>query len=209
MDLAMYAALFRRYWLVFVAVIVVAVVGTLLLVLREPTSYEGSVLLSVVQRPPSAVTEYQYGEYYNLQASSLLTEQLRGWLLDPATGTTILREAGVDSSGYSLEQLSGVVKLTAQGNAALLAELTHADAAQAERLLAATRTVASRQLEALQQQGFYRDFGVTGGEVVVREVEPRSLPIVLALSAIAGAVLGFIVLLILSLGLPAQPRRHE
>ena len=50
MDLVMYTELFRRYWLAFFGVIVVAIAGTLLLVLREPTSYEGSVLLTVMQR---------------------------------------------------------------------------------------------------------------------------------------------------------------
>lgn len=203
MDLALYGELFRRYWLVFLGVVFVAIAGGLFATLRQPISYEGSVFLAIAQRPEVNSTSMQYGDYYHIQTSSLLATQLSSWLTEPATVEDALQKIGVDSSSYSLKKLSQVLQAKAQGGTGIQLSYASQNPEQTKSVLEVGKEITATKLSIMQQQGFYPGVGILSGDVVVRE-SSRNIPLTVVLSAVAGMVLGFILLLILSLGLPER-----
>ena len=207
MDLTLYATLFKKYWLLFVGVILVAVGSTVVFTLRQPQSYRGNIYLSVAQRDVQSSDE-QDGSYYDIQASSLVVEQLSGWLTEPATTAAALRGGGVDPANFTLQQLGQVVQPKLQGGTGLILEYRGTSVASVEQVLLSSQEVARQKLTSLQERGIYENFLLVPGEPLVRE-ERQNLPLAIALSAVAGAVLAFILLLLLSLTMPEHSRSRS
>ncbi|MEK7184423.1 MAG: hypothetical protein AAB701_02815 [Patescibacteria group bacterium] len=204
MDLDLYAQLFRKHWMVF-CLIVAGSIGLVwgISVMKAP-AFEGSLLLSFNAKPEAfAQTQYQYGEFYGLQGSEFLAKYFAADLADPATVETILTRAHLGVPNKSLTSLGRIFTLKPVGIAALSARFESGTEDDTLRGLQSLQDVAVSHLTALQQKGLYPNIVLTTGQIYVRQ-QTVDVPITLGIGAVAGLVLGFFVLLLLSLAIPQK-----
>ncbi len=205
MDLDLYQQLFRKYWLVFVAI----VIGSIGLVwgvsAAKAPAHEGSLLLSFNARPEPLAdpSQYQYGEFYGLQGSELLAKYFAADLADPGTVQAVLNRAQLPMPDRSLTSLGRVFTLKPIGVAALSVRFESGTEDDTLRGLQAVQDVALSHLTTLQQKGLYPNVVMTAGQIFVRQ-QTMDVPLTLGVGAVLGVALGFFVLLILSLALPQK-----
>lgn len=206
MDIDLYRQLLARFWGVFLTILVVTTLGAILFTGSRPTSYEGSVFLSVAQSQPAqtaGASTYAYGEYYALQGSNFLADYFRGWLKDPATVSEILTRAGGGLPDASLQSVSRFFNAKSLGTVGVQIFHTTSSLQETERTLQETQTVLGERLAQLQSEGFYQDFALVPGKVIVREVEPNMLVSGL-IGFVAGLFLAVFALLLLAVTVPER-----
>lgn len=206
MDLELYGAVLRRYWGLLVAVIVVTVGLVWILSVSAPTIYEGSLFVSVAQRPelqqPDPAT-YQFGEFYAIQGSTFLADHLSGWLRDPATVQQLLVDADLSLPDPTLGKLAGYYKIDSLGRTGLKLSLISPESADITKGLEVAGGFLAEKLANLQRDGLYPEAVMTVGTPVV-VAQDQSLELNLILGVITGCILGVILLLILSLAVPVR-----
>lgn len=206
MDLDLYQQLIRRYWPVFLGIVVLTVIGAWLFTERAATSpsYVATQFIGVAQRPQEqAADQYQYGEFYNVQGSAYLAEFLAGWLQDPATIQRVYEDAGVAVPTTSLRTVNRSFELKLQGRSGLQMVVERVDGTEAKALLAAASATIQQKLRELQGQGIFPEVVLIPGEIAVGPTLPN-LTVNLAVGLVAGIILGFLALLGLSVTLPRR-----
>lgn len=205
MDLDLYQQLFKKYWLVFV-IIVLGSVGLVWGVsTAKAPAYEGSLLLSFNAKPEPLAdpSQYQYGEFYSMQGSEFLVKNVAADLADPSSVEVIMSRAQLPLPEGSLERISRVFTLTPAGVTALSVGFEAGTEDDALRGLQAVQDVTQSHLAALQQKGLYPNIVMTAGQIFVRQ-QVLDVPLTLGLGAVLGISLGFFVLLVLSLTIPPK-----
>lgn len=206
MDLDLYRQLLSRFWGVLVAIILVTTLGAVVFTASRPASYEGSVFISVAQsgqEQVAAADVYKFGEYYSLQGSNFLADYFRGWLKDPATVEEILRRSGGGLPDVSLQSISRFFNAKSLGTVGLQIFHTTSSAQETERILAETQNVLGERLASLQNEGYYRDFALVPGSVLVREAKSNLL-VSGAIGFAAGLFLSVFALLLLAVAVPER-----
>ncbi|OGY85598.1 MAG: hypothetical protein A2233_03185 [Candidatus Kerfeldbacteria bacterium RIFOXYA2_FULL_38_24] len=103
MELRTHAHLIKNAQWFILLFTLLAGVAALLFAVFKPVSYNAAASFEVelVNRP--AVTDYQYGAYYDLKAAELYTQHLMSLLMTPAVVKEIYQQAGVS---YTIESFS-------------------------------------------------------------------------------------------------------
>ncbi|MBI2590199.1 hypothetical protein HYW32_04245 [Candidatus Berkelbacteria bacterium] len=198
MDLDLYVTLLRRHLTLYLGVFCLTFLSIVLLSFNQKPRFEGSLFLSVAQAPQSAPTSadfYEYGEFYSLQGSGFLSDYLASWLKDPATVNTILVEARASSANQTIRSLSRMLEIKSQGRLGLQVMLNRLDEQEVNRILTAIKSVVTARLETLQSQGFYKDFSLITGDVLVTK-NSQSLPFALGLGLTSGIFITIFIFLI-------------
>jgi hypothetical protein len=206
MDLDLYQQLFRRYWMLFLGIVLLTVGIVWAVSTSRSPAYEGSVFLSINEKPEQQLSQstYQYGEFYGLQGSEFLAKYFAADLTDPGTVNEIFRKAQLSfPTNQSIKNLRRVFTLKPVGVAGLSVEFQSGSKDDTTRGLTAVQETAQNHLAALQQKGLYANIVMVPGQVFVRQTSV-DLPLLLGIGAMVGLFLGFFVLLVLSLSIPKK-----
>jgi hypothetical protein len=205
MDLDLYQQLFRRYWMLFVGIVLLSVGVIWFVNISKPAAFRGSLLISINEKsaPVSSQSANQYGEFYGLQSSEFLAKYFAADLADPGTINDIFTKAKLSLPKGSLTNLRRVFLLKPVGVAGLSIEFESGSKDDVARGLQAVQEITQNHIEALQQRGLYANVVIVPGEVFIRETSV-DMPLIVGAGVLAGLTLGFFTLLILSLNIPKK-----
>jgi hypothetical protein len=185
MELHDYLALIRRSSRWLVGTVVVTTTLTTFVVARTPARFEGSVSVTVFQDVPgqTPVSEpYQFDSYYTLQAASLIAEQLKNRLADPAFVGAAFARAAVAPPPGRLTELGRVFAAKRLEPAGVLISYQTGSAETVRAVLTAAAAEAAGELETLQSSGAFRTVKLQTGDPYV--VSYRPSPLIAALIAV-------------------------
>jgi len=202
MDLDLYQQLFRRYWILFLGIVLFTVVVAWAISVSRSPAYGGSLLLSINEKTDQALSQVpnQFGEYYSLQGSEFLAKYFATDLADPGTVNTIFNKAQLALPKGPIKNMRRAFLLKPVGVAGLSIEFESGTEDDTLRGLQAVQETTQSHLLALQQKGLYPNVVIVPGQIFVRET-PIDLPLIIGVGVVTGLFLGFITLLILSLGI--------
>ncbi|QQR79226.1 MAG: hypothetical protein IPJ68_03050 [Candidatus Moraniibacteriota bacterium] len=190
MELRAFLELFiRRGNLIFGVVVVSLLVGFLTYRLQTQW-YQGTVLLSVTRQGTEAATDYQYDQYYRLQADERMANTVARYL-ETAIGRRDTARRALLSGAREAEFIKGQV--TALVLASNLVEVTYRakTPTEAERIAGALSEAGERYIAGLNEQAGDRNwFTLVATEALLRDGR-FTLPIALGIGGAAGLGVAF------------------
>lgn len=202
MDLDLYQQLFRRYWMLFLGIMVVTTGAIWAVSASRAPAYEGSLLLSITEKQESLTpsSAYQFGEFYGLQGSEFLAKYFAADLADPGTVSAIMAKAQLPLPDQSITSLRRIFALKPIGVAGLSVQFESGSKDDTLRGLQAVEDTAQSHLTLLQQKGLYPNVVIVPGQIFVRQASV-DVPLTVGVGALIGLFLAFFTLLVLSLGI--------
>lgn len=171
----------------------VAALAALAAALLAPTRSAASVSLAVNRINRQDTAQYQFDEYYALQASNLFAETVVSWFSTPSIVQEIYRRAKVEPKITSLDELASRFKTRKPSSQNIVIRFTADDRATAEALSTALTDVVRERTSALNQSADRKAlFEIVSPEPVITEARPNA-PIQTAAGLLAGLLIGGLV----------------
>lgn len=161
----------------------------------RPVSYTTSLLLNVTRGGTQNTDSYKYDDFYRLQADEKFAETLVEWMKNPRIEEEIFKEAGIDTSDYSLKRLAKSIKAEKMSSQVVSVSFSASDRKSSQEIAQAVSKIVSqntRELDRDQKDNTW--FEVISEDPVIKEdeISPFSILIVLL-----GSVFGsFLIVLI-------------
>lgn len=198
-----YATVFTKPRIAFVAVatLVGGAVAVAVAVL-SPTTFDTSISFSVNRINRQETKEYQFDEYYALQASNLFAETVVSWFATPSIVQEIYERAAVDPRIRSIDELASRLKTRKPSSQNIVVRFREEQREDAAALVAALTDIAEERTAALNQSADRKAlFELVTAKPVIVERRPNVL-----LAAAAGLLAGlFISSLLVSLAAYLKP----
>lgn len=180
-----------RLWLL-ITVVIVATLGTFIFIYTQPGSYDASASIDVIKKQDNSVKEYQYDDYYAIQASSLFADTMISWLKDPSNVSQIYTNAQLELPTLKLKNVANLIKPKKIDPAAITITLNDKEEKNVKSLIYSTINFVKNKVQMLSDSGEIKGFTVSYSEpLIVKYQKP-----ILSNTAIA-----FMVSLILGIGL--------
>lgn len=98
----------KRLWLLIVSIVVV-VVGVYFITVRQPESWDGSLMINIIKKAETTDTKnYQFDKFYAIQASGMFADTVVSWLSDPNLVISVYNKANIEVPNISISQLAKV-----------------------------------------------------------------------------------------------------
>lgn len=190
MELRDFLNLFiQRKQLVFGIVIFALLVG--LFAYRLQTQwYEGEVLLSVTRQGSEATAEYQYDQYYRLQADERMADTIARYLETSIGRQETARRAALSADREKEFSLSKVAALRLSPS---LIKVTYPalTPTEADRIAAALAETAERHIASLNEQAANRNWFTLVPSEAFSQDGRFTLPVALGIGLAAGIFVAF------------------
>lgn len=188
MELRDYVKIIGKHlWLVVCIGLLIAL-GAYLFSITRSVSFDGSVSMYVGK--PSGkleVKDYQYDEYYALQASSLYADSVISWLKEPSNVVKIYDNAKLDLPTEKISKLSKTIAALKQ-NPATISITAHADnESSVNNLLDATVKFVNLKNSSLNQNP-QDNFTISASDISVFQNKPNVL-----LNSLIGLAVGLMI----------------
>jgi len=91
-----------KIFLTVAAIVILAVFGYFFF---RPASYSTSFILNITRAGTQNTDNFKYDNFYRLQADEKFAETVVQWIKSPRVEENILKDAGIDTSNFSLKTL--------------------------------------------------------------------------------------------------------
>lgn len=185
MELIQYARFLARHFLLILAAGIITALVAGIAVANQPTKYESNASLLLARGSAPAITDYDYDQFYLLQATELYAGNIVSWMNSADVSKSIRTQAGVPEGQIRGKKSGGTIELSGTADTS----------AQAQSLVqAATRFVTDRT-KTLSQGNNRAGFDITVTPLGDHPVKPSPLRSGL-IGLVAGLLLGIIFALI-------------
>ncbi len=151
MELKEYFQIIQKNLTLFLLTVVVVVAGVFLYFSLRPVSYSASLTLNITRAAVQRSNEYQFDNYYRLQADEKFAETIVQWLKSPRVVTDIYADAGVETGDFSLRRLSKMFKADKMSSQIVLVTLQAKSTEEAKKISSAVVKEAEENTEALNK----------------------------------------------------------
>lgn len=195
MELSDYLKLLiRRRWL-FVAPTIIFGLLFGMYGYQQPTSYDGFASLSFIKSNQKSAanqsTDYQYDNFYSLQAGQLLTSAVHGWLADATFIAQIYQDAQVVLPSVPVTGYSRLIQTMPLPGATLMVQSNGTTPAEAEKLAASATELVKSRLDQFVRDGSIDPVTVLSSTPLHQAQAPNKL-LILAAGLIVGVLIGLI-----------------
>lgn len=152
MELKEYLQIIQKNRKLFLLTIAAVIAITFLYFSIRPISYSASLTLSITRATVQRSSEYQFDNYYRLQADEKFAETIVQWLKSPRMVTDIYADAGVDTRGLNLRRLSKSFKADKMSSQIVLVTLQAKSTEEAKRISSALVDSVEENIRALNQE---------------------------------------------------------
>lgn len=181
----------NRLWLL-ITVVVLATAGTFLFTYLQPESFDASVSIDIIKKQDSQVKEYQYDDYYAIQASSLFADTIVSWLKDPSNVASIYNKAQLELPTLKVSNLAKLIKPKKTEPATIAITLKDRDEKNVKALIYSTINFIKDRVQTLSDSREIKGFVSSYSEpLIIRYQKPVLL----------NGVIAFVVSFILGIGL--------
>lgn len=195
MELKEYLKIIKNNSRLFIGIIVgIIAIGVGYFLLR-PVSYSTSLTLNITRSGVDNSQDYRYDDFYRLQADEKFTETVVQWLKSPRVEEDIYREAGIDTTDFSLKRLTSSVSAEKSSSQLVAVGFLATDEKSSQKIAMAVSKVISQNVQNLNKDQKENSwFEVISSDPVVKINETNPL-IVLAifLGAIFVAFFGVLI----------------
>lgn len=162
---------------------------------KNPVSYAGTITFTVGNTSTSPDNQYDYGQFYNVSATSYLADTLSGWLASPDFVNKIYQNAGSGTPQSKINDLTRVVKTTKNTltSSVVVAEMDASSHDETQKLLTASAKTVQDEMTNLQAQK------VIPSELVINASQPyvtdhKNNPFVaIVIALISGLIVGIVI----------------
>lgn len=175
--------------LIFICIILCGLLA-LIFSLFKPMAYESLVSFSIQKVNRQDTVEFQYDNYYAMQASELLGNTVVGWLEAPDTIANVYSQAGLTPEPEELNSL--VKKIKAKQISAHLVSVRFSQSSydRANKVATSLSEVITNKVETVETTSAKNNsFTVVASEPVITEKKYNSATVTL-IGLICGALLG-------------------
>ncbi|MFZ2226190.1 MAG: hypothetical protein WA064_00520 [Candidatus Moraniibacteriota bacterium] len=194
MELKEYFLIIKKQFKLFLAIFGLIVVTGLVYVFFRPVSFDTSLTLNITRSGAQVSDNYEYDDFYRLQADEKFAETIVEWLKSPRTEEDIYVNSGIDVSDYSLKKLMSSIVAEKRSAQLVAVSFSVPSEALAKSLASSVSKVISQNIAKLNQdQKEATWFEIVSGDSVtrVREVNPVAV-VVIFCSAIFLAFFGIL-----------------
>ncbi|MCX6763486.1 MAG: Wzz/FepE/Etk N-terminal domain-containing protein [Candidatus Moranbacteria bacterium] len=110
MDLKEYLAIIKKYQKTFLIITALVIVVAFAYFTWQPIAYNVSLTLNITRSGAQNSADYQYDDFYRLQADEKFAETIVEWLKSPRLAADIFDQAGISTSQFSVRKLSKLLK---------------------------------------------------------------------------------------------------
>jgi capsular polysaccharide biosynthesis protein len=110
MELKEYIQIINKNFKLFLSVIGLIVIGTFIYFYFRPVAFNVSITLNISRSGSQNTPDYQYDNFYRLQADEKFSETVVEWLRSPRITEEILADSGKKENEYNLKNLSRIFK---------------------------------------------------------------------------------------------------
>ncbi|MFH1509018.1 MAG: hypothetical protein ABIE68_02550 [bacterium] len=101
---------FKQYaWFIIISIVVVLIVAILLTVVPEP-KFKTTISMSVYRTERTDNQDFQYDNYYAIEASELMVKTMKSWLANPDIVADIYNQEGFEKGGHEVLKLAKGIK---------------------------------------------------------------------------------------------------
>lgn len=184
----------KKYRWLIIVVTLIGLGSALAFYFLKPVKYDTSLAFTINRINKQETAEYQYDDYYAIQASDLFSQTVMSWFMTPSVLLEIYQKAGIDPRISSLEEISSRFKVKKYSPQNIVVRFQERDSASAEKISQAVTTVIQNMASASNQTANQKSlFEVKGNKPVIVKKEA-----VLWFNLIIGFLAGLIISLIAS-----------
>jgi capsular polysaccharide biosynthesis protein len=110
MELKEYIQIIKKHSKFFIFTAVIIFLAAFAYFYFRPVSYTTSLTLNITRSGSQETSEYKYDDFYRLQADEKFAETIVQWIGSPRIEENILKNAGIDTSKFSLKKLGKSLK---------------------------------------------------------------------------------------------------
>jgi len=179
----------KRFWLLLLTIIIFTV-GSYVFTVSTPQSFDGSVSIYISKKTDvNDAKDYQYDQYYAIQASSLYADSIVTWLQDPSNVVDIYSQANIDLPTKAVSKLSKTIKATKKQPATITITMSAPNETTVRNLL--NTTVNFLNVKATAANNDYNDFNVSYSNPTIL-VHQNSILLNSVIGFLIGSVLGLL-----------------
>lgn len=191
MELKEYLRIIQKNLKLFLLTIIIVMAGIFLYFALLPASYSASLTLNITRAAVQKSNEYQFDNYYRLQADEKFAETIVQWLKSPRVVTDIYVDAGVEARDLSLRRLSKAFKADKMSSQIVLVTLQVKSREEAKKISSALVEAVEENTETLNKdQKEETWFKIVANDPVIMENTVSFLTLALA-SLLLGIFLAF------------------
>lgn len=151
MELKEYLQIIQKNFKLFLLTIIIVVAAVFIYFTLRPVSYSVSLTLNITRAAVQKSSEYQFDNYYRLQADEKFAETIVQWLKSPRVATDIYDSAGVETKDLSLRHLSKLFKADKMSSQIVLVTLQAKSKEEAKKISNAAVKKVEENIETLNK----------------------------------------------------------
>lgn len=187
------AKLILKYkWFILSLTLLVAILSFIFAYFK-PTIYDTSVSFLINRINKQKTAEYQYDDYYAIQASDLFSQTVMSWFMTPSVLLEIYDKAGIDPQIKSITQFTSRFKTKKYSPQNIVVRFKERDRQTAEKISdSIISIIGQKSAESNQDLDNKALFEVKGAKPVIVESKPS-----LWLSIVIGFISGLIISIVI------------
>lgn len=184
--------LLKYKWFI-LALTLLAAVFSFIFAYFKPAVFDTSISFSINRINRQKTAEYQYDDYYAIQASDLFSQTVMSWFMTPSVLLEIYDKAGVDPQIKSINSFTSRFKIKKYSPQNIVVRFQERDDKTAEQISDSILSVISQKATVSNQDADNKSlFEVKGAKPVIVQTKP-----LLWLFTLIGLVSGFVLSLII------------
>ncbi len=106
MELKEYLKIIKDHLGIFIFISILVFLALISFFLVKPQEYQASLTLNISREGAKTTQDYQFDDFYRLQADEKFADTLVEWLKNPRVVSDIYQKAGISTDNFSLKSLS-------------------------------------------------------------------------------------------------------
>lgn len=181
MELKEYLNIIKKHFGILILITVLILVGVASFFLLKPQEYQASLTLNISREGARETQDYQFDDFYRLQADEKFADTLVEWLKNPRVVSDIYQKAGIDTQTFSLKSLSRSFSPAKYSSQTVVVNFSSATHEQAQKLSDSIILIIQENTEKLNEKQQEKTwFQVIAFEPLVKKEVFNWLVIILA-----------------------------
>jgi len=191
MELKEYLKIIKKDFKIFLAVISAVFVVVFSYFLFRPNIYDTSITMNITRIGSQQSLDYQYDNFYRLQADEKFAETIVEWLKSPRIVADTFERSDVKEKGYSQDDFFQSLRGEKRSSQVIFISFSSPTENSAQKLSLSIKNLLSETTENLNKdQKEDTWFGLVGEEPVVAK-RRYNYPIIFLAALMGGVFLGF------------------
>ncbi len=180
----------RIWWLI--VIVIITTVGTYWFTVSQPVTYDASSYVNILIKPENT-QNYEYDNYYSLQAGSLFVDRVINWLQDPSNVTDIYADAQLSVPATNISNLTKIINAKKKAPATVTILINDKNSQTAQALVNSTKDFISKKTQELTDKGSIKNIDLDISKTLVSENKPNVM-INTIIGFVSGIVLGLVMI---------------